>query len=169
MRCLPGGVFDAAALSQRSVQELSSVGVLACHKFDEKSLIAVQAEPLLASKIPLWPHPWMGRNVTSLRGLAACARRSAMTKGTSSSSVPCPMKIGQVTWRILLKLSKRSLMKRRTTDLGTHGSMAWACSGRFVNATRHDQTGHLLAGGEVDGHRGTEVASQRQRSGRDGR
>jgi len=35
--------------------------------------------------------------------------------------------------------------------------------------TEHDQTGHLFAGGEVDGHSGTEVASQRQRSGRDGR
>ena len=57
-----------------------------------------------------------------------------MTKGTSSSWVLCPMKIGQVTRRILLTLSKRSLMKRRTTDLGTHGSMAWACSGMFVNA-----------------------------------
>ena len=110
------------------------MGVLACHKFDEKSLIALQTEPLLASKIPLWPHPWMGRNVTGLRGPAACARRSAMTKGTSSSWVPCPMKIGQVTRRILLTLSKRSLMKRRTTDLGTHGSMVWACSGMFVNA-----------------------------------
>jgi hypothetical protein len=110
------------------------VGVLACHKFDEKSLIALQTEPRFASKIPLWPHPWMGRNVTGLRGPAACARRSAMTKGTSSSWVPCPMKIGQVTRRILLTLSKRSLMKRRTTDLGAHGSMAWACSGMFVNA-----------------------------------
>ncbi len=110
------------------------MGVLACHKFDEKSLIAVQTQPLLASKIPLWPHPWMGRNVTGLRGLAACARRLAMTKGTSSSSVPCPMKIGQVTRQILLKLLKRSLMKRRTTDLGTYGSMAWACSGMFENA-----------------------------------
>ena len=73
------------------------MGVFACHKFDEKSLIAVQTQPFLASKIPLWPHPWMGRNVTGLRGPAACARRSAMTKGTSSSWVPCPMKIGQVT------------------------------------------------------------------------
>ncbi len=35
--------------------------------------------------------------------------------------------------------------------------------------TENDQTGHLPAGGEVDGHGGTEVASQRQRSGRDGR
>ena len=35
--------------------------------------------------------------------------------------------------------------------------------------TEHDQTGHLLAGGEIDGHGSTEVASQRQRSGRDGR
>src|SRR6266704_5492414 len=112
------------ALSQLTVQELSSGGMLACHKFDEKSLIALQTEPLLASKIPLWLHPPMGRNVTGLRGLAACARRPAMAKGTSSSSVPCPMKMGQVTWRILLTLSKRSLMKRRTTALGTHGSMA---------------------------------------------
>ena len=57
-----------------------------------------------------------------------------MAKGTSSSWVPCPMKIGQVSRQILLTLLKRSLMKRRTTDLGTHGSMAWACSGMFVNA-----------------------------------
>jgi len=35
--------------------------------------------------------------------------------------------------------------------------------------SQHDQTGHLLAGGEVDGHGGTEVASQQQRSGLDGR
>src|SRR5215472_190378 len=41
------------ALSQLSLQELSSVGVLACHKFVEKSLIALQTEPLLASKIPV--------------------------------------------------------------------------------------------------------------------
>jgi hypothetical protein len=104
-----------------------------CYKFDKKSLIAVQTQPRLASKIPLWVPPSMGRNVTGLPGLAACARRSAMAKGTSSSWVPCPMKIGQVTRRILLTLSKRSLMKRRTTDLGTHGSMARACSGMFVN------------------------------------
>ncbi len=129
-------VVIARALSRRPVQELSSVGMLACHKFDEKSLIALQTQPLLASKIPLWLHPWMGRNVTGLQVLAACARRSAMAKGTSSSWVPCPMKIGQVTRRILLELSKRSLMKRRTTHLGTHGSMAWACSGMFVNAPR---------------------------------
>jgi len=117
-----------------SVQERSSECMLACHKFDEKSLIAVQIAPLLAPKIPLWLQPCMGRNVTGLRCRAACARRSAMAKGTSSSSVPCPMKIGQVTRRILLTLSKRSLMKRRTTHVGIHGSMAWACSGMFVNA-----------------------------------
>ncbi len=35
--------------------------------------------------------------------------------------------------------------------------------------TEHDQTGHLPAGSEVDGHSGTEVASQRQLSGQDGR
>ena len=105
-----------------------------CSKFDKKSLIAVQTLPLLVSKIPLWVAPSMGRNVTGLRGPAACARRSDMANGTSSSLVPCPMKIGQLTRQILLTLSKRSLMKRRTTDLGTHGSMAWACSGMFVNA-----------------------------------
>ena len=51
-----------------------------------------------------------------------------------TARIDVQMKMGQVTRRILLRLSKRSLMKRRTTDLGTHGSMAWACSGRFVNA-----------------------------------
>src|SRR2546428_7354694 len=43
---------------------------------------------------------------TTLFRSAACARRSAMAKGTSSSSVPCPMKIGQVTWRILCPLPR---------------------------------------------------------------
>jgi len=121
-------------LSQLAVPERSSVWASTCHKFDKKSLIAVQTQPRFSSKIPLWLHPLIGRNVTELRGLAACARRSAMAKGTSSSSVPCPMKMGQVTRQTLLRLSKRSLMKRRTTHLGTHGSMAWACSGMFVNA-----------------------------------
>ena len=117
---LPRG-HRTRALSRLSVQKLLSVYMLACYKFDKKSLIAVQTQPRLASKIPLWQHPWIGRNVTGARGFAACARHSAMAKGTSSSSVPCPMKIGQVTRRILLLLSKRSLTKRRTTDLGTQG------------------------------------------------
>jgi hypothetical protein len=43
-------------------------------------------------------------------------------------------------------------MNRRTTDLGTHGNMTLACSGRFVNATRHEQTGHRLAGSEVNSY-----------------
>src|SRR6266478_3518263 len=85
-------------LSQLTVPERSSVCVSTCHKFVEKSLIAVQTQPRLASKIPLWLHLWRGRNVTGPRFRAACARRSAMAKGTSSSSVPCPMKIGHLTW-----------------------------------------------------------------------
>jgi|GEM_PF-2136302 len=156
---LPCKVLRLSFQNRLLLLELSSVCLSTCHKYDEKSLIAVQTQPRLASKIPLWLHPWIGRNVIGPRCRATCARRSVMAKGTSSSSVPCPMKIGRVTWRFLLTLPKRSLIKRWTGDLGTHDSIAWACSGRFVNATRHDQTGHLLAGGEVDGYGGRHPAT----------
>src|SRR5258708_38515785 len=47
-------------LSQLIVPERSSVCVSTCHKFVEKSLIAVQRQPRLASQIPLWLHLWRG-------------------------------------------------------------------------------------------------------------